>query len=268
MRGSGGRSAAAWPWLAIAAAVGIAAQVVLPLTAPLYDGVPVVAPYRYLQPGDNQVGRPTSYAMDLPVAAGRSPQITAATDESPPQAQLIAHDGIFTVATGTTAVHVSIQPVAPAAPIGQGSISGNVYRIAVTDASGSPLALAGTDRPTLAMRSAAPLADAAIFWLDNGTWTRLDTIANASLSIYTAEPAALGDFAVVDLNAGGLSSTTLVVGATVAIVIGAIAIWAIRTWLRGRTPPPPPPRPARRGSGANRAATAGRSGRSGRPARR
>ncbi|HEY2917180.1 MAG TPA: hypothetical protein VGI98_08205, partial [Candidatus Limnocylindrales bacterium] len=235
-----GRFAAAARWLLVGGLVALGAQVLLPLGQPLYDGVSVVPPYRYLQPGDNQVGQPTSFAADVPVASGRSPQFTAATLENPPQAQLIALDGVFSIAAGQAAVHVSIQPVTPAAPLTQGSLSGNVYRIAVTDAAGKPLALAGSERPTLAMRSAQPLADAAIFWLDNGTWKRLDTIANASLSIYTAQPATLGDFAVVDLAAGGITATTLVVGATVAVVIAAIAIWAIRTWMRSRLPPPPP----------------------------
>ncbi|HEY2917179.1 MAG TPA: hypothetical protein VGI98_08200, partial [Candidatus Limnocylindrales bacterium] len=61
--------------------------------------------------------------------------------------------------------------------------------------------------------------------------------------------------------AGGITATTLVVGATVAVVIAAIAIWAIRTWMRSRLPPPPP---AGRGAGGG----AGRSGGPVRPTRR
>jgi len=230
-------------WLAIGGLVAGAAQALLPSAVPLYDGVPIVAPYRYLAPGDNQVGQPSSYGADLPVANGRSPQITAATTESPPQAQLIALDGVFAVPAGVATVHVSIDPIAPPAPFTQGSLSGNVYRIAVSDPAGNTVPLAGSELPTLAMRSAQPLVDAAIFRLDNGTWMRLETVANASLSIYTAQPDQLGDFAVVDLNAGGISATALVIGVTVGIVVAAVAIWAIRTWLRGRTPPPPPARP-------------------------
>jgi hypothetical protein len=243
------RREAAGRWLVLGALVAITAQVLEPVAVPLYDGVPIVAPYRYLDPGDNQVGQPTAYSADLPVSNGRSPAITAATSESPPQAQLIALDGVFAVPAGVSGLHVSIDAVQPPAPIGQGSISGNVYRIVVTDPTGNEVPMAGSGLPTLAMRSAGPLADAAIFRLDGATWKRLETVANESLSIYTAQPDALGDFAVVDLAAGGISTTTLVVGATVAVVVAAVAIWAIRTWLRGRMPPSPAPsRPARRGN--------------------
>lgn len=236
-------------WLVLGGLVAIAAQLLEPMGLPLYDGVPIVAPYRYLDPRDNQVGQPGAYVADVPVSNGRSPAITAATTESPPQAQLIALDGVFAVPAGVSTLHVAIEAVEAVVPVGQGSISGNVYRIVVTDANGQVVPLAGGGLPTLAMRSAGPLADAAIFRLDGASWTRLDTVANESLSIYTAQPDSLGDFAVVDLAAGGISTTTLVVGATLAVVVAALAIWAIRTWLRGRMPPAiPVSRPPRRPS--------------------
>jgi hypothetical protein len=218
--------------LVTGAAIAALVQLAVPIGWPLYDGVVPSEPYRYLAPGSGQAGSPTSYAADPAVSNGRSPQITAATSENPPQAQLIALDGTFAVPAGTPSIHVSITPVAPAAPVPKGAISGNVYRIAVSDPSGASLGLSGDQRPTLAMRGAVPLNDAAIFRYANGTWQQLETIANASLSIYTAQPDGLGDFAVVDLGSGGLTTTDLVIAATVGIVIAALAIWAIRSWRR------------------------------------
>jgi hypothetical protein len=209
-------------------------QLALPLEAPLYDGVPILEPYRFTSPAPGDVGSPTSYAADAPISNGRSPQITAATGENPPQAQLIALAGAFTVPSGVATIHISIAPVPPAAPLPKGALSGNVYRISVTDPSGAPLAVAAAQAPTVAMRSAATLTDAAVFRYANGAWQQLDTVSNASLSIYTAQPDALGDFAVVDLGPAGLTTTDLVIIGTVGVVILALAAWAIRAWRRRR----------------------------------
>lgn len=201
---------------------------------PIYDSVPLLEPYRFMSPAPGEVGSPTSYTADVPVSNGRSPQITAATGENPPQAQLIALGGAFTVPSGVATIHVSIAPVAPAAPLPKGMLSGNVYRISVTDPSGAPLAVAPSQAPTVAMRSAVTLTDAAVFRYAKGAWQQLDTVSNASLSIYTAQPDALGDFAVVDLGPAGLTTTDLVIIGTVGIVIAALAAWAIRAWRRRR----------------------------------
>jgi hypothetical protein len=234
-------------WLAIGAAIAALAQLALPNGAPLYDGVPLIEPYRYLDPTNGHAGNPTSYSADVPVAGGRSPQITAATAENPPQAQLIAVAGVFTVASGSPTLHVAIVPVEPAAPLTGGLLSGNVYRISVTDASGQPVPIASGQRPTLAMRSAVPLAEAAIVRLENGSWRRLDTVSNVALSIYTAEVDGLGDFAVVDTTGGGPSTTSVVIAGTIAVVVFAVGAWAVRTWLRRRRPRPAPVRGRGRG---------------------
>src|SRR6202008_1664103 len=79
---------------------------------PLYDGVIVQEPYRYLAPSSGQAGSPTSYAGTQPIHGATSPAFVAATTESPPQAQLIAPAGAFVVPAGVTALSISIQPVA------------------------------------------------------------------------------------------------------------------------------------------------------------
>ena len=228
--------------LALGAALASLAQLALPAAAPLYDGVTVQEPYRFLSPAPNHAGSPGSFARDYPVTDGRSPAITAFTTENPPQAQLIAVEGAFEVPTGVTTLHVSITPVADAAPLAAGQLSGNVYRIEVTDPSGRALVISASQRPTLAMRPAGLLADAAIEHLSGQAWQRLDTVVDATLAIYTTEPAELGDFAVVDVGGtGGLSTTDLVIGGTIALVLVAVLAWAVRVWLRRR--PQPPRRP-------------------------
>lgn len=221
--------------LALGATLAALAQVVLPIGAPLYDGVTVQEPYRFLEPAPNHAGSPGSFSRDYPVSGGQSPDITALTTENPPQAQLIAQAGTFAIPSGVATIHVSITPVASATAPAAGQVSGNVYRIEVTDPSGQPIPVAGSHRPTLAMRAAGLLADATIARLGDGTWQRLDTVADASLAIYTTDPAVLGDFAVVDLaGTGGLSTTDLVIGGTIGAVVLAIVAWGVRVWLRRR----------------------------------
>jgi hypothetical protein len=220
--------------LGLGAAIAALAQLALPLGAPLYDGVIPVEPYRYLAPVPGQLGSPNSYGADIIPANGTLPQVTAATTENPPQAQLIALDGVFVVPAGVTTVHLSITAVPPTALPDTGAISGNVYRIAAVDPAGQEMAIAGGQAPTLAMRSASPLSDAAIYRYADGRWQALTTEANPSLGTYQAQVTALGDFAVVDRAPGGIATETLVIAGTVALVIAAIAIWALRTWRRRR----------------------------------
>ncbi len=79
------------------------AQLAAPFgSPPLYDGVVVQEPYRYLSPGPGQLGSPTSYRSTLPVTGIASPVFVAATTESPPQAQLIAESGAFVLPPGAT----------------------------------------------------------------------------------------------------------------------------------------------------------------------
>jgi hypothetical protein len=221
--------------LALGAALAALAQVALPIGAPVYDGVTVAEPYRFLSPAPNHAGSPGSFTQDYPVTDGRSPEIAASTTENPPQAQVIAPEGAFTIPAGVTSVRVSITPVPAATAPAAGQISGNAYRVEVTDPSGQALAIAGSQRPTLAMRAPGLLADATIERLASGGWQRLDTVADASLAIYTTELAELGDFAVVDLaGAGGVSTTDLVIGGTIGAVALAVAAWGVRVWLGRR----------------------------------
>lgn len=245
------------------------AQVVLPIGRPLYDGIVPNELYRYLAPLDGQLGSPTSYAGDVSVTGGQSPPITAATSEQPPQAQLIALAGAFAVPSGVTTLHVTITAVPPAARPSTGTISGNVYRIAVTDPAGTSVPITAGQPPTIVLRSPGAEVDPVLERLAGGAWQEVQGSQNAALSIFTTQVDALGDFAVVDRASGGFTATTLVVAATVGIVGAAIVVWAIRVGLRrreaarlaeergyrigrGANRPPPPQRPNRGPTGKRR----------------
>ena len=131
-------------WLAVLAgtAVAFGLQVIAPVGVPLYDGVAVQEPYRFLHPTGEQPGSPASFASSLePVAGGDSPQVIAPTTESPPQAQLVALPGAFTMPPGVTRLSISVAPVEPPAVAAGGQIAGNVYRFSVVDQAGTPLAI-------------------------------------------------------------------------------------------------------------------------------
>lgn len=234
-----GRLAARRPArLALAAGLGLAAlaQLTLPIGWPIYDSVSVVAPYRYLNPvaGSGEIGAPTSYDQDVAVAGAQSPVLTAATGESPPQAQVIATAGAFAVPSGTTSLHVTITPVQPAAAVPSGAIAGNVYRIAVTDSGGKAVPAASGQQITVAMRGPGFEANGVVMRYAGGAWSTLPSQHDPNLAIYTVEVTDLGDFAVVDLGTG-ITVTTILIAATVGVVVAAMAIFGIRTWLRRRS---------------------------------
>ena len=80
--------------LAVGVAVIALAQLGTPHRAPpLYDGVVVEEPYRYLSPPPGAPGSPKSYTATEPVQGGQSAELVAATPESRPQAQL-GHDAL------------------------------------------------------------------------------------------------------------------------------------------------------------------------------
>ncbi len=183
--------------LASAAAI-LAVQRTAPvLTPPLYDGVVVVEPYRWLDPPPGAAGGPTTAVKVAAPEHGRSPVLTVFTSEQPPQAQLVALDGALTVPPGTSALNVTITPVAPTVPPPVGSIDGNVYRIKVTTKSGTPVAIAPGQQVTVILRSPGDRSNPRIEQLVDGTWQPLPTSDAGFASAYTAVIPSFGDFAIV-----------------------------------------------------------------------
>ena len=247
-------------WLAIlaGATLALAVQTAGPVGVPLYDGVQVAEPYRYLHPVGNQAGLPSSFNSTQAVAGGVSPAFAAATSEQPPQAQLIAQVGAFVLSPGATALHVSITPIeAPEPPAGT-TIAGNVYRILVTDQAGTTLAIASCDGCiSLSMRAPDGTGDGTIRRSVNGTWAELQTLPVGIVSMFQTNPTALGDLAVIVPGSPAAASgpgasgaygplvipTTPGLDPLVVFGVGALVLWlvvfGIVVWSRIRPLPAP-----------------------------
>jgi hypothetical protein len=238
----------------VGAALALAAQVAAPVPVPLYDGVPVQEPYRFLHPTGNQAGSPTSAAAVPAVVGGISPAFAAATAENPPQAQLIAQKNAFALAPGTTSLQVSITPIeAPSTPAG-GPIAGNVYRFSVTDQAGTALEIKACGGClSLSLRAPDGTGEATIERFADGAWEDVLTVPLAIVSMFQANPTALGDLAVVEGPPGPADQSGLGVnapwilggGAVVALIAGIVLLFFFVKPIGGTTPAPPAERPRR-----------------------
>ena len=203
-------------------------QVIRPVDLPLFDGVVVVDPYRYLTPPPGEAGSPTSARSTLAIEAGKSPPFAVYTSETPPQAELLAHGGELAVGAGTTSVTVTIDPIKPPAGASPKSIAGNVYEIAVTDQSGAALALLPGQSITLALRGPAGVAvDAAISRFDAGAWQQLPTGPSGLQDLFLTDVDGFGDFALlgqVTPSAKGLDPELLLWG-VVAAGLTLLVVW-------------------------------------------
>jgi hypothetical protein len=238
-------------WLILGGAIALFVQVVVPVGIPLYDGVVIQEPYRYLSPASGQQGEPTSFVAEPAVEDGKSPPITAATSENPPQAQLIALPGSFTVPAGVATLHVAIEAVPPPGLLPtEGAIAGNVYRVSVSDPAGNALAIRSDQLPTLAMRAPDDVTGGSIARFADGRWEVIETIHASGLGIYSAEPDRLGDFAIVDVGKNAEESgpplvAMVAAAAAVGAVVVALAIYLVRRSRRADQPASEPP-PRRR----------------------
>lgn len=240
-------------WLVVlaGAALALGAQVAAPVGVPLYDGVVVQEPYRYLHPTGDQHGSPTSYTSTVPVAGDVSPAFAAATTESPPQAQLVAQQDAFVLSPGATSLQVSITPVEASAPPASGSIAGNVYRFSVTDQVGTPLALKACDGcVSLSMRAPDGTTDAILKRFVDGAWADLETLPVGVVSMYQTNAKALGDIAVIAAGSSAPAGPGL--DPLIPVAVGALLLWLLVfgfvVWRRTR-PLPPPGMPARNARG-------------------
>jgi hypothetical protein len=174
--------------------VAIAAtQLVAPVIAPLFDGVVVNDPYRYLSPPSGADGSPTSADTSVPIPGTASPAFAAYTQETPPQAELLAHGGEFQLDAADTALRVTIDPIPPASGEANPKIVGNIYRFVVTDQSGDAVPLLPGQTITLAMRSPAGLAA-------GGTISRF---AGGAWQPQLTQPSGLPDFLITNTDAFG-----------------------------------------------------------------
>jgi len=216
------------------AALALALQVVAPVGVPLYDGVSVVEPYRFLHPASGQAGDPSSFSETLEVTDGVSPTIAARTEEEPPQAQMIGQRASFDLTSGATAIVASITPIEPPAQPANGEILGNAYQFSVTDQSGDALHMrtcAGC--VSLVLRAPEGSPSSTLMRFDGGTWTPLETIHAGTIGLYQTNPTDTGIFAVVSTGdtgaGGGLDVVLLLAVAGVALIfVSFVALLYLR----------------------------------------
>ena len=222
---------------------------------PLYDGVVVAEPYRYLSPPPGAPGNPTSYTATVPVSGGVSPELIAATAENPPQAQLIAPQGAFTLGPASRSITVSISPVPPAVEPSDGHLAGNVYRFSITDQTG--LALTAHEIVTIVLRAPADVTDASIVRLVDDRWEPVDTEHAGQPGMFDANATLFGDFALIASSGG---PNLLVVGGAVLVTI-VVVVALGEVLVRNRrpaTPDPTPPAPRSRPIRSKRRSQGGR----------
>ena len=235
-------------WFAILTGLGLAlaVQVRVPVGVPLYDGVVVTEPYRFLHPTSaDQPDDPTSADSTEPVSGSVSPVFAIATDEQPPQAQLVAQEDAFQLPPGTTELDISIKPVEPQALPTTGSIAGNVYRVAITNQAGAPVTAKQCDAcRSLVLRAPPEVTDGTVAHFENGAWVGVATFHAGTVAMFQANTEALGDFAVItgagsggpgDGSGGGIDP--LVFGG-IALALFFVAVVGL-FWYRRRPPPVP-----------------------------
>ena len=224
----------------LAAGLGIVlvAQAATPHASPLYDGVVVQDPYRFLAPPPGAGGSPTSAASTIDVVGGPSPAFAVSTAETPPQAELLARGGEFTVPAGGTSLKVTIQPIQPPAGTPMAQIAGNVYRFQVTDQAGAIVPVAAGQSLTVALRAPPGISpDATIARLVNGTWQTVPTQPSGLQNLFIADAKALGDFAVsgpIAQSPGGVNPELLIAGLVVAGLVALLGASGIRRIRRIR----------------------------------
>ena len=222
-----------------------AAQLAAPLgSPPLYDGVAVQEPYRYLAPGPGQAGSPSSFRQSTSVEGSATAQFVAGTPDNPPQALLVAAAGAFALPAGVTSITVSIEPIAPPSA---GPIVGNLYHFAVVDPSGAALAINPGTLPTVVLRAPDGTIDATIARDSAGIWEELPTQPSGQRGTFITNVDVLGDFALITGPASGppgLDTRVVVAGVAAGLLCGSS--WVAPVPCRRRRRPGRAARPQRR----------------------
>jgi hypothetical protein len=170
--------------------------------APLFDGVVVEDPYRYVDPPAGAPGDPQPAKATEPVKGGAVPLLAVATVEVPPQAQMIAQADAFDISPSVSSIIVSITPSAPS----DGQVAGNVYTFSVTDQDGSALTLLPSALVTIVLRAPQANPQAQVARSDGAQWVPLPTDQGGVPDLYSANVDQLGAFAVVLTGESGSAS--------------------------------------------------------------
>jgi hypothetical protein len=161
--------------------------------APLFDGLVVEEPYRFVEPPPGGVGDPLPVEVTEPVADGAVALLAVATSEVPPQAQVISQADAFAISADTTSITVSLQPTAPH----DVQVAGNVYRLSITDQAGAAIAVRPAALITIVLRAPEAVVGAQVARFDGTQWVPLPTDHGGLPDLYAANIDQPGDFAVV-----------------------------------------------------------------------
>jgi hypothetical protein len=209
--------------------------------AALLAGAAPTPAYRYCQPPPGQATAqpPARVDHNIRVVNGESPPIDDATGERPPQAQLVASLGAFTVPAGAVSIRVVIECAPPPTVLPpDGTLDGNVYSFTVS-AGATPLSLAPGQQATVFLRGPAGTPNPVLERYESGQWMRLPTRQVGAIAPDTYS-ATVDDLAAVALV---VSNATVPVatgddhtGLILAIFAAALALFAAGSLvvMRGR----------------------------------
>ncbi|MGZ6372527.1 MAG: hypothetical protein ACXWL8_03950 [Candidatus Limnocylindria bacterium] len=161
--------------------------------SPLFDGIFVEDPYRFVNPPPGASGDPLPAKVTDPVSGGAVPLLALATPEVPPQAQIIAQADAFDVSADVTSIILSITPRAPRDP----QVAGNVYTFSAVDQDGTALTIRPSALVTIVLRAPQPNPSMVVARLDGARWATLQTEQSGLPDIVSANVDRLGDYAVV-----------------------------------------------------------------------
>ena len=245
--------------LAAGLLVVTALQAAAPVVSPLFDGVVVAEPYRYLDPPAGGAGSPTSADKTVAVADTASPAFAVFTEESPPQAELLAHGGELAIRADSSSMHVTIEPIPAPATNAPATIAGNVYRFTVTDQSGANLAALAGQTITLAMRGPDGVsADASIARFENGAWQPLTTGPSGLPNLFISNVTAFGEFAIIGSAPAPPSDESPLLLIVALVIAAVIAFFGLRQGGVPRLPAATEPQVAQPAPNARRPARRGR----------
>ena len=178
--------------LAIAAAAQLSGPVVV---RPLYDGVVVSEPYRWLDPPPGLKGGAAGVRNVVPARGGG---ISVATSETPPQAQVDPDYSALSLPPGTTSIAISIQPIKPptVSPSG-GVIAGNVYDLEVVNQRDEAVSVVAGQRVTMLFRGPSALPAARIERYAGGVWSAVETDPAGIPDMFTTLDDSFGVYALV-----------------------------------------------------------------------
>jgi hypothetical protein len=172
------------------------------MPAPLFDGLILSEPYRYLDPPVGGAGSPTRLESTRTIPArprGRR-LVFGYTREYPPQAQWFAVRRDIAFPTRARTFTMVIEPVEPPGAPETGYLVGNAYRFALTDERGRPIRPRPTKRFTIAIRAPVAVDPATIAVFRDGRWQPLKTSFSGLPDTYLADVTSFGTFAIVSPN--------------------------------------------------------------------